>query len=352
MPEIKAIEWEAGKLRLLDQTALPGETRFLELEAYLQVIDAIRGMKVRGAPAIGVAAAYAMAMAAREADSTDKAAFLEALREAGHRIGQARPTAVNITWGVERILRLAKGISDVQMAPSLLLEEAHRIQREDEETNRRIGAEGKGLIPNGGSVLTHCNTGALATAGYGTALGVIRASWEEGNRFQVFATETRPFLQGARLTAWELVQLGIPATLVVDSSVGLLMRQGEVGCAIVGADRIAANGDVANKIGTYQVAVLAKENNVPFYVAAPTSTIDLHLPSGDQIPIEERHPDEVANIGGVRTAAAGIGIRNPAFDVTPHEYVAGIITELGIIREPYVDSLANAVAQSQGGVHA
>jgi methylthioribose-1-phosphate isomerase len=352
MPEIKAIEWEAGKLRLLDQTALPGETRFLELEAYLQVIDAIRGMKVRGAPAIGVAAAYAMAMAAREADSTDKAAFLEALREAGHRIGQARPTAVNITWGVERMLRLAKGISDVQMAPSLLLEEAHRIQREDEETNRRIGAEGKGLIPNGGSVLTHCNTGALATAGYGTALGVIRASWEEGNRFQVFATETRPFLQGARLTAWELVQLGIPATLVVDSSVGLLMRQGEVGCAIVGADRIAANGDVANKIGTYQVAVLAKENNVPFYVAAPTSTIDLHLPSGDQIPIEERHPDEVANMGGVRTAAAGIGIRNPAFDVTPHEYVAGIITELGIIREPYVDSLANAVAQSQGGVHA
>jgi methylthioribose-1-phosphate isomerase len=352
MPEIKAIEWEAGKLRLLDQTALPGETRFLELEAYLQVIDAIRGMKVRGAPAIGVAAAYAMAMAAREADSTDKAAFLEALREAGHRIGQARPTAVNITWGVERMLRLAKGISDVQMAPSLLLEEAHRIQREDEETNRRIGAEGKGLIPNGGSVLTHCNTGALATAGYGTALGVIRASWEEGNRFQVFATETRPFLQGARLTAWELVQLGIPATLVVDSSVGLLMRQGEVACAIVGADRIAANGDVANKIGTYQVAVLAKENNVPFYVAAPTSTIDLHLPSGDQIPIEERHPDEVANMGGVRTAAAGIGIRNPAFDVTPHEYVAGIITELGIIREPYVDSLANAVAQSQGGVHA
>ena len=352
MPEIKAIEWEAGKLRLLDQTALPGETRFLELEAYLQVIDAIRDMKVRGAPAIGVAAAYAMAMAAREADSTDKAAFLEALREAGHRIGQARPTAVNITWGVERMLRLAKGISDVQMAPSLLLEEAHRIQREDEETNRRIGAEGKGLIPNGGSVLTHCNTGALATAGYGTALGVIRASWEEGNRFRVFATETRPFLQGARLTAWELVQLGIPATLVVDSSVGLLMRQGEVACAIVGADRIAANGDVANKIGTYQVAVLAKENNIPFYVAAPTSTIDLHLPSGDQIPIEERHPDEVANMGGVRTAAAGIGIRNPAFDVTPHEYVAGIITELGIIREPYVDSLANAVAQSQGGVHA
>ena len=352
MPEIKAIEWEAGKLKLIDQTALPLETIYIELETYSDVIDAIRRMKVRGAPAIGVAAAYAMAMAARDANTTDKATFLEALRVASHRIGQARPTAVNITWGVERMLRLAKQIDDVGQAPDLLLEEAHRIQREDEEANRRIGTEGKGLIPNGGSVLTHCNTGALATAGYGTALGVIRASWEEGNRFQVFATETRPFLQGARLTAWELVQLGIPATLVVDSSVGLLMSQGEVGCAIVGADRIAANGDVANKIGTYQVAVLAKENHVPFYVAAPTSTIDLTLSAGDQIPIEERHPDEVATLGSIRTAAPGIGIRNPAFDITPHTYIAGIITEEGIVKAPYVENLAKAVTQGQGGVRA
>ena len=350
MPEIKAIEWEAGKLKLLDQTALPFATNYIELESYPEVIDAIRRMKVRGAPAIGVAAAYAMAMAARAADTTNKATFLEALRVASHRIGQARPTAVNITWGVERMLRLAKKIDDVGQAPDLLLEEAHRVQSEDEEANRRIGSEGKALIPNGGSVLTHCNTGALATAGYGTALGVIRASWEEGNRFQVFATETRPFLQGARLTAWELVQLGIPATLVVDSSVGLLMSRGEVGCAIVGADRIAANGDVANKIGTYQVAVLAKENRVPFYVAAPTSTIDLTLAAGDEIPIEERHPDEVATLGSIRTAAPGIGIRNPAFDVTPHTYIAGIITEEGVIKAPYAENLAKAVAQAQGGV--
>ena len=350
MAEIRAIKWEADKLKLLDQTKLPLEVRVLELESYQQVIDAIRGMQVRGAPAIGVAAAYGMAMAARTIKVADKDGFLDALKDVGRRIGQARPTAVNITWGVERMLRVAEGISDIYEAPDILLKEAQQVQQEDEAINRRMGSEGKELIPDGGSVLTHCNTGALATAGYGTALGVIRASWEAGNRFQVFATETRPFLQGARLTAWELVQLGIPATLVVDSSAGLLMRRGEVGCAIVGADRIAANGDVANKIGTYQIAVLAKENQLPFYVAAPTSTIDITLPNGDQIPIEERHGDEVATFNGIRTAAPGIGVRNPAFDITPHRYIEAIITEEGVIKEPYEDNLAGAVARAQAGL--
>ena len=349
MAEVRAIEWARGKLQLLDQTKLPLEEQVLELENYQQVIDAIKGMQVRGAPAIGVAAAYAMAMAAGTIDTNNPSGFMDSLSNAGREIAQARPTAVNITWGVERMLRVACEVTDVQRVPEVLLEEAQRIQHEDEETNRRMGAHGKALIPDGGSVLTHCNAGALATAGYGTALGVIRASWEAGNRFQVFATETRPFLQGARLTAWELVQLGIPATLVVDSSVGLIMRQGEVGCAIVGADRIAANGDVANKIGTYQVAVLAKENGIPFYVAAPISTIDLSLATGDEIPIEERDGDEVATFRGIRTAAPGIAIRNASFDVTPNQYVTAIITEEGVIKAPYSGNLTYAVARAQAG---
>ena len=339
----KTIEWTHGKLRLLDQTRLPLEEVTLDLGDYREVVEAIRGMQIRGAPAIGVAAAYAVAMAARNIPTVDHDKFLAELAVAGREIAAARPTAVNITWGVERMLRVAESQADMGQMTARLLEEAKRIQEEDEEINRRMGQLGSELIPDGGSVLTHCNAGALATAGYGTALGVVRAGWEGGKRFQVFATETRPFLQGARLTAWELVQLGIPAKLIVDSSAGLFMKRGEVDCVIVGADRIAANGDVANKIGTYTLAVVARENGIPFYVAAPISTVDLSMLSGDDIPIEERDPQEVTHFRGKRTTPEGVGARNPAFDVTPHRYVAAIVTERGIAREPYSENLAKAV---------
>jgi methylthioribose-1-phosphate isomerase len=343
MAEVKAIEWADGKLMLLDQTLLPVEQRVLELDSYKEVIQAIKDMKVRGAPAIGVAAAYAVAMAAREVRVDGHREFLPLLEQAGREIASARPTAVNITWAVERMLKVVEPELDLGQVRARLVAEARRIHEEDIGINRMIGDFGKGLMPEGGAVLTHCNTGALATAGYGTALGVIRAGWEDGKRFHVFNTETRPFLQGARLTSWELVQLGIPSTLIVDSSAGLLMRRGEVSCVIVGADRVAANGDVANKIGTYTLAVVARENGIPFYVAVPISTIDLSILSGDEIPIEERRPEEVTQFGGRQTTPEGIGVRNPAFDITPHEYVSAIITERGIVQEPYGENLLKAV---------
>ena len=349
VPQANTMQWAYGKLRLLDQTRLPLEQVTLELSHYREVVEAIKGMRVRGAPAIGVAAAYAVAMAAREIDGQDRREFLDLLARAGRDIESARPTAVNVTWAVQWMLRVAEGEPDMAQMRARLLAEAKRIQEQDEKINQRIGSYGNEVIPDGGSVLTHCNTGALATAGYGTALGVIRAGWEGGKRFQVFATETRPFLQGARLTAWELVQLGIPATLIVDSSAGLLMRRGEVSCVIVGADRIAANGDVANKIGTYTLAVVARENGIPFYVAAPTSTVDLSVSSGDQIPIEERRPEEVTKFAGVQTAPEGIGVRNPAFDITPHKYVAAIITEHGLVQEPFSENLPKAVEGTLAG---
>ena len=346
MAEFKAIEWASGKLRLLDQTRLPLEYEVLELDGYRDVAKAISEMRVRGAPAIGVAAAYAVAMAAESIAEHDRERFLELLADAGSEIASARPTAVNITWAVQRMQKVAEAEPEVSRIRGTLLAEAQRMQEEDDKINRRMGAHGQELLPDGGAVLTHCNTGALATAGYGTALGVIRAGWENGKRFQVFHTETRPFLQGARLTAWELVQLGIPSTLIVDSSAGLLMRRGEVRCVIVGADRIAANGDVANKIGTYPLSVVARENGIPFYVAAPTSTIDLAIPSGDHIPIEERRPEEVTCFRGVQTAPDGIAVRNPAFDITPHKYVTAIVTETGIVREPYMENLVGAVTDA------
>ena len=343
MTQVKSIEWAFGKLRLLDQTLLPLEQTILELRHYQEVVEAIKAMRIRGAPAIGVAAAYAVAMAARDIHAKDHAEFLALLADASRDVALSRPTAVNISWAVQRMMKVAEAEPDMGQIRARLLAEAKRVQEEDEEINQRIGKYGNELMPEGGAVLTHCNTGALATAGYGTALGVIRAGWEGGKRFQVFATETRPFLQGARLTAWELVQLGIPSTLIVDSSAGLLMRRGEVSCVIVGADRIAANGDVANKIGTYPLAVVARENGVPFHVAAPASTIDLSIPSGDDIPIEERSPDEVTHFGGIQTAPDGIGVRNPAFDITPHKYIAAIITEMGVVRDPYSENLLTTV---------
>ena len=347
MVQIKTVEWFSGKLQLLDQTRLPLEVRVLELHCYQEVIEAIKEMRVRGAPAIGVAAAYAVAMAGRDIRTESHAEFIAALSEAGREIASARPTAVNISWGVQRMLKVAEAEADMTQIKARLLCEAERIQEEDEQINQRIGEHGNELMPEGGAVLTHCNTGALATAGYGTALGVIRAAWEGGKRFQVFATETRPLLQGARLTAWELVQLGIPSTLIVDSSAGLLMRRGEVDRVIVGADRIVANGDVANKIGTYPIAVVARENGIPFYVAAPTSTIDPSILCGDDIPIEERRASEVTQIGGTQTAPEGIGVRNPAFDITPHNYIAAIITERGIVREPYAENLLKILEAKQ-----
>jgi methylthioribose-1-phosphate isomerase len=341
--EIRPIQWEEGVLKLLDQTRLPLEQVTVEIGDYRGAVEAIREMRVRGAPAIGVTAAYAMALAARQVAASGRGGFMAGLKEAAAQIAAARPTAVNLQWAVKRMLRVAELETDLRRMQDALLAEAQRVQEEDEAINRRMGELGKDLMPEAGAVLTHCNTGALATSGFGTALGVIRAGWESGRRFQVFNTETRPFLQGARLTSWEFQQLGIPATLIVDSAAGMLMRRGQINCVITGADRIAANGDTANKIGTYSLAVLARENGIPFYVAAPTSTVDLNLVTGDEIQIEERPPEEITHFQGTPTAPAGVPALNPAFDVTPQQYITAIITENAVCRPPYLESLKLSV---------
>ena len=346
MSEIRPIRWEDGRLLLLDQTRLPAEETILVVERYEDAVSGIREMRVRGAPAIGVTAAYAMAMAARDIESGNLGDFLISLQEAAARIRAARPTAVNLAWAVDRMMHVAEGTKEAAEVAPRLLAEAQEIHREDAEINRRMGQFGKELMPDGGSVLTHCNTGALATSAFGTALGVIRAGWEDGKRFEVFNTETRPWLQGARLTSWEFQRLGIPATLMADSAAGMLMRQGRIGCVITGADRIAANGDTANKVGTYMLAVLAQENGIPFYVAAPTSTIDPALPDGDGIEIEQRDEAEVTRFGGVMTAPLGVRAVNPAFDITPHRYIGAIVTEMGLATPPYTESLTLAVKGS------
>ena len=346
MSEIRPIRWEDGRLLLLDQTRLPAEETILVVERYEDAVSSIREMRVRGAPAIGVTAAYAMAMAARDIESGNLGDFLISLQEAAARIRAARPTAVNLAWAVDRMMHVAEGTKEAAEVAPRLLAEAQEIHRQDEEINRRMGQFGKELMPDGGSVLTHCNTGALATSAFGTALGVIRAGWEDGKRFEVFNTETRPWLQGARLTSWEFQRLGIPATLMADSAAGMLMRQGRIGCVITGADRIAANGDTANKVGTYMLAVLAQENGIPFYVAAPTSTIDPALPDGDGIEIEQRDEAEVTRFGGVMTAPLGVRAVNPAFDITPHRYIGAIVTEMGLATPPYTESLTLAVKGS------
>ncbi|MEE8466527.1 MAG: S-methyl-5-thioribose-1-phosphate isomerase [Dehalococcoidia bacterium] len=349
---MRPIEWANGTLRLLDQTLLPSEEVMVEVHGYMDAVNAIKEMRVRGAPAIGVTAAYAVAMAAQELDTAGPEAlgrdtFLRRLGEAGVEIKAARPTAVNLMWAVDRMMSVANSGNDISGIKERLLEEAVLIEKEDEAVNRRMGSHGKELMPDGGSVLTHCNAGALATAAYGTAVGVIRAGWEDGKRFKVFNTETRPFLQGSRLTAWEFKKLGIPSTLVVDSAAGMLMRRGDIGCVITGADRIAANGDTANKIGTYTLAVLAKENGIPFYVAAPTSTVDLSLNNGDEIEIEERSPKEVTEFRGIMVAPEGVEALNPGFDVTPAKYVSAIITEAGVARPPFNESLDLAVRSAR-----
>jgi methylthioribose-1-phosphate isomerase len=330
---LRPVLYDSAKdvVRLLDQKRLPLEEIWLELRSSREVEGAIKDLTVRGAPAIGVAAAYALAVDAR------RGAAAPALRDAAERLVRARPTAVNLAWAVRRMSR------HLGLGADAVLAEAHAIRDEDEAACRRIGALGAPLIPPRARVLTHCNAGALATAGYGTALGVVRAAVEAGNPVSVFADETRPFLQGARLTAWELQRDGIPVTLLTDAMAGWLMARGEIACVVVGADRIAANGDVANKIGTYALAVLAAHHHLPFYVAAPWSTVDLDTPDGAAIPIEERAADEVVTLGGQRIAPAGVTARYPAFDVTPEALVAAIVTERGVVRRPY-DAGLRAIA--------
>ena len=342
--QVRSLEWTGSRLRVLDQRLLPSRVEYAELERWQDVVSAIQSMQVRGAPAIGVAGAYGVVLAARALRDVAVPAFREELAEAAGQLAAARPTAVNLPWAVARTLRAADGAADAADAVERLLREAEAIEAEDLQANMAIGAYGAALLPQGARVLTHCNTGALATAGYGTALGVVRAAWEQGVLTGVVATETRPLLQGARLTAWELTEEGIPTTLIVDSAAAFVLRNNGISAVIVGADRIAANGDVANKIGTYGLAVLARAHDVPFYVAAPSSTIDMATPCGDAITVEERDATEVTAPGGVQVAPDGVDVLNPAFDVTPAELVSAIITEQGVFTPPYTASLRAGVS--------
>jgi methylthioribose-1-phosphate isomerase len=338
---IQTLEWTDNGVRFIDQTKLPTDETYVTCKTYQQVADAIRTMIVRGAPAIGVAAAMGIALGVRDSKAGSVAELKKELDHICEVIGKTRPTAVNLFWAIERMQHKFERlrVRPIAQIKQEIVEEAKRMHSEDIAANQAMGHHGATLLPREGGVLTHCNAGALATAGYGTALGVIRAAVESGKKIHVYADETRPFLQGSRLTAWELMKDGIPTTVISDNMAGAMMRQGKIGAIVVGADRIAANGDVANKIGTYSVAVLAKENGIPFYVAAPISTVDLHCPDGSKIPIEQRNPKEVSHIAGKQMVPDGVSVENPAFDVTPAKYVAAIITERGIAREPYGESL-------------
>ncbi len=340
---MKAIEWLGDRVRILDQTKLPQKEVYLELGRYQDVASAIAGLKIRGAPAIGIAGGYGVALGALKIKARAREDFLRRLGVVSQAIAATRPTARNLFRAIERMQKAAESAKDVEEIKQALVNEAIKIHSEEAEATRKLSQLGAELIKDGFRILTHCNTGPLATAGYGTALGVIIKAREQGKKIKVLATETRPLLQGARITAWELKKAKIPFTLITDSMAGYFMSRREVDGVIVGADRIAANGDTANKIGTYTLAVLAKEHGIPFYVAAPTTTIDLSLASGEEIPIEERSPEEVTHIQGVATAPAGVKARNPAFDVTPHRYITAIITENGIIREPYGEGFRKVV---------
>jgi len=333
---IETIEWTPEGVVMIDQTRLPAETVFVTCRTYSEMADAIRNMVIRGAPAIGVAAAMGVALGVLRSSDPEKDMPLIC-----ETLAQTRPTAVNLFWGIQRMRQEYESIRHLPLAQirERMVAEAQAIRREDIEINEAIGRHGAPLVPDGKTVLTHCNAGALATAGFGTALGVIRAAVLAGKKIDVFADETRPFLQGARLTAWELQRDGIETTLITDNMAGHFLKSGRIVCVVVGADRIAANGDVANKVGTYGIAVLAKENGVPFYVAAPVSTLDLTLASGAEIPIEERAAKEVTHFQGVAIAPIGIRVANPAFDVTPNRYVSAIITQRGVARAPFFESL-------------
>ena len=341
MKEIKTLEFKDDILYLIDQRKLPTKYEIFECKTYKEVDFAIQDMVVRGAPAIGATAAYGAVLAAKEFINEDKDEFYEKLDKAMNILNESRPTAVNLMWAIQRMRDLVeenKGL-DPKKTYEKILDEANKIYEEDIKTNKTMAKYGNEVIKEGDTILTHCNAGALATAGYGTALGVIREAHYTGKNIFVYADETRPRLQGGKLTAWELVQEGIPAKLIADNVAATLIRDGKIDLIIVGADRIALNGDTANKIGTFMLSVVAKAYNVPLYIAAPISTIDFDIESGDEIEIEERSSEEVTHMNGMRIAAEGIDVYNPAFDVTPHENIAGIITEKGIIRPPFKENI-------------
>lgn len=332
---VPTIEWQGGVVRMLDQTKLPIEVTYFECKTYQDVARGIKGLIIRGAPAIGVAAAMGVALGAQEIATDSFTDFYSGVEKICAHIGSTRPTAVNLFWALERMKRFILSMKEkpVSVIKKGLIDESNRVLHEDIEANKAMGRHGAGFIKDGNTILTHCNAGALATGGYGTALGVIRAAKESGKDIQVFADETRPVLQGARLTAWELMEDNIPVTLITDNMAGYFMKKGIIDLCIVGADRIARNGDTANKIGTYSVAVLAQKHGIPFYVAAPVSTIDFKIPSGEQIPIEERDPAEVTNVfGKTQIAPLNVKVANPAFDVTPAELITAIITEKGAFK--------------------
>ena len=345
---IHTLEWTDQGVRFLDQTKLPTEETYVTCTTYQQVADVIRNMVVRGAPAIGVAAAMGIALGVEKSKAETVGDLKNEVDQICKTIGETRPTAVNLFWAIRRMqakFELIR-IRPIAQVKQELVDEARRMHAEDIAANQAMGRHGATLMPASGGVLTHCNAGALATAGYGTALGVIRAAVEQGKKIHVYADETRPFLQGSRLTAWELMKDGIPTTVISDNMAGAMMKQGKIGAIVVGADRIAANGDVANKIGTYTVAVLAKEHGIPFYVAAPISTIDLATADGSGIPIEQRNSKEVTHIAGRQMVPDGVAVENPAFDVTPAKYIAAIITERGIAKAPYQESLRSLAGEA------
>lgn len=345
--DLRTVWWEDMTVCLIDQRLLPHDQVIVFCKTPEEVAHAIRTMQIRGAPAIGCAAAYGMALAAQQISTTDPDTLLETLLQAKAFLDSQRPTAVNLSWATTRMLQRAQSLATSSVPVALmqqsLLDEAHAILAEDLAMCHAIGQHGAPLIPARGHVLTHCNAGGLATAGYGTALAPMRTAHTQGRPLHIYVDETRPFLQGARLTAWELHQAGIDLTLITDNMAGFLMQRGEIDCVLVGADRIVANGDVANKIGTYSLAILARAHNIPFYVAAPSSTIDLSLRSGDEIPIEQRSPDEVTSLNGQRIAPVGVTAAHPAFDVTPHTLITAIITEQGVLRSPFEDELRRQV---------
>jgi methylthioribose-1-phosphate isomerase len=338
---IKPVEWTTQGVRLIDQTRLPIEEIYVTCATYQEVATAIRDMIVRGAPAIGIAAAMGIALGVMQSTAPDVASLRSEFGMICRAMGETRPTAVNLFWAIRRMQQTFEAVSPqgLHQVKVSLVEEAQKILVEDIAANETMGRYGATLMPSSGTILTHCNAGALATGGYGTALGVIRSAIQSGKKLNVFADETRPFLQGSRLTAWELMKDGIQTTLIADNMAGAMMRQGKIQAVIVGADRVAANGDIANKIGTYSVAVLAKEHGIPFYVAAPWSTVDMNTASGESIPIEQRSPREVTHHAGKQVAPEGVLVENPAFDVTPHKYIAAIVTERGIAKPDYSESL-------------
>lgn len=346
---VETLRLRDGRLEMIDQRVLPARFEYLAYDSAAAVADGIRAMVVRGAPAIGCAAAFGVALEAQRLRHLPPAEFAAGMELGFQALTESRPTAVNLFWALARMRRVWQDCADQGQAAERLLAEAREILAEDIRINRAMGEAGAALLADGARVLTHCNAGALATAGHGTALGVIRSAVEAGKRIAVIADETRPFLQGARLTAWEMVQEGIPVTLIADNMAGFLMSRGEVDAVIVGTDRVAANGDVANKIGTYMVAVLARRHNIPFYVACPLSTIDRAIASGAEIPIEERAPAEVTGFRDCQWAAAGVAVRNPAFDVTPADLVTALVTEKGVVAAPDRDKIA-ALFESGNGV--